>query len=342
MRLIHSVNVPAIGRIPRAFIRNGEIDRAFMYNQLIENGVLREDDTKQVEAAVTEVARRDLVGVADLRTRGLTVPLRNIGVTSFEYDRVAPVEPAKQSMSILAFGDNDLVRFGRTAIPVPVTMSNFQLDARMEAAGSSRGEPISLTNVEEHTRAVAEKLEDTLVNGSSIVLGANTLPGYTNFGARHQLSYSGLPWADASAVLSDAIFDVLAMRTALRNSGFSGPYILYIPQNYDGVVDDDYKAESDRTLRERLQSITGIAEIKVLPALPDDEVLLVQMSRSVVSMAVGQDISPVTWELYGGLAQSWAILAVLTFALKEAYSRAPLSQGVLPVLTTSTGIAHLA
>ena len=66
------------------------------------------------------------------------------------------------------------------------------------------------------------------------------------------------------------------------------------------------------------------------------------MTRGVVQMVVGQDITPITWDIYGGLAQNWAILAVLTFALKCANARGPLSSGVLPALTTAAGIAHLA
>lgn len=331
-----------ISLIPRAFLRDGVINRRAMYQQLVENGLLREDQTRQIEEALTAVARRDLVAVADLRNAGLTTSLRNIGVTSFEFERVTPVDEAEQSMSILNLGRRDLVKFALTAIPVPVTVSQFMLDARQEAAGQGRGEPVSLTNVEEHTRSVMEKLEDTLCNGSDIVLGANTLPGYTNFGSRAQLSYIGTPWDDPSLPLTTAVKDVLAMRTALRDNGFTGPYILYLPANYDGVIDDDYKAESDRTLRERLMAITGITQIKVLPSLPDSEVLLVQMTRSVAEAVIGQDISPVTWDTHGGLASHWAILAVMTFALKAAYARAPLSQGSLPALTTASGIAHLA
>lgn len=333
---------PILNRIPRDFLRDGVVNRRAMYSALVENNTLREDETREIEEALTRVARRDLVAVADLRQMGLTVNLRNIGVSTYEFDRVSPVGEATQSMSILNLGDKDLVTFARTAIPVPVTASQFELDARHQAAGTSLGEPVSLTNVEEHTRSVAEKLEDTLVNGSSVVLGSNTLPGYTNFGSREQVSYSDTHWNDISGYPEAAVTDTIAMRTALRDNGFTGPYQLYIPANYDGVIDEDYKAESDRTLRERLLMIDGVAGIKVLPSLPNDEVLLVQMTRSVVQAPIGQDITTVTWDMYGGLASNWAILAVMSFALKAAFARAPLSEGTLPALTTASGIAHLA
>jgi hypothetical protein len=339
--MIHAMNgAGLISRVPRNFLRNGVINRASMYRALVENGVLREDATKQIEETLGSVARRDLVAVADLRAAGLTVPLNNIGITSFEFDRVSPVGEATQSMSILNLGDKDLATFARTAIPVPVTASQFEMDARMQAAGGNVGESVSLTNVEEHTRAVAEKLEDTLVNGSSVILGANTLPGYTNFSSREQVSFSDGAWSVASS-LESAVTDVLAMRTALRENGFTGPYILYVPSNFDGVLDEDYKANSDRTLRERLLSINGVSQVKVLPSLADSNVLMVQMTRSVVQAAIGQDITTVTWDMYGGLASHWAILAVMTFALKVSAAREPLTSGTLPALTTASGIAHL-
>lgn len=329
-----------VSRIPRTILRGGVVNRRIMYELLVENGTLREDDTREIEEALTRVARRDLVAVARLRAAGLVVPLRNIGVTQYEFDRVSPVGEATQGMSILNLGDRDLVEFARTAVPVPVTASTFELDARHNAAGGTSGEPVSLTNIEEHTRAVAEKLEDTLVNGSDVVMGSNGLPGYTNFGPRQTLSFSDAAWPVASN-LASAVTDVLAMRQALRDDGFTGPYDLYLPANFDGVIDEDYKAESDRTLRERLMAIDGIQNIEILPSLADNNVLLVQMTRSVVQMPVGQDITTITWDLMGGLATNWAILAVLSFALKSANARAPLKNGVLPALTTSAGIAHL-
>jgi len=335
-------NGPILSRIPRTFLRDGVINRRAMYEALVENDTLREDETREIEEALTRVARRDLVAVADLRQMGLTVDLRNIGVTTYEFDRVSPVGEATQSMSILNLGERDLVTFSRTAIPVPVTASQFMLDARRSAAGTTLGEPVSLTNVEEHTRSVAEKLEDTLVNGSDVVLGSNDLPGYTNFSSREQLSFSDVAWNDISGAPEAAVTDVLAMRSALRDNGFTGPYVLYIPSNFDGTIDEDYKSESDRTLRERLLSINGVEQVKVLPSLADDNVLLVQMTRSVVQAAVGQDITTVTWDEMGGLANYWAILAVMTFALKVAAARAPLASGTLPSLTTACGIAHLA
>lgn len=350
--LVHNVGGAGleIGAIPEAFIRNGgdsgiggprRISKRAMYRALVENNTLREDQTREIDETLTRVARRDLVAVRDVM--GLQAPLgKGIGATTFEFDRIAPVGEAKQGMSILDLGDEDLVNFSRTAIPVPVTASKFRLDARQLAAGVGMGESVDMVNVEEHARAVAEKLEDTLCNGSSVVLGGNSLPGYTNLTGRDTQSFSSSAWSALTPPsLSAAVTDVLTMRAALRADGFTGPYILYIPSNFEQVIDDDYKSESDRTLRERLMAIDGVTAIKVLPALADSNVLLVQMTRSVVTYAVGQIMTTVTWATHGGLASHWAILEVSAFALRVANARAALSSGTLPSLTTAAGISHL-
>src|SRR5690606_3904942 len=131
--IAQSLGGPIVQRVPRHYIRGGVINREAMYRDLVENRVLREDQTKQIEETLIRVARRDLRAVAALRAAGLVVPLNNIGITSYEFDRISPVGEATQSMSILDLGDRDLVDFTRTAIPVPVTASQFFMDARQEA-----------------------------------------------------------------------------------------------------------------------------------------------------------------------------------------------------------------
>lgn len=325
------------------FVRNGRIDEAVMWRYLVENNILREDAAREISETLTEVARRSLVAFNDARR--FTRPLANgVGTKEYGFDRIAPVGEAAHGMSILDLGDRDLAAFSRTVIPIPVTASQFRLDARDLAAGRSMpGPSIDTVNLEEHTRAVAEKMEDVIVNGSDVNLGANTLPGYTNFTCREQITFSDSAWSALTpGSMTAAVTDVLAARTALRDNGFTGPYALYLPSNFDGVIDEDYKAESDRTLRERLLAVDGVERIVVAPALPASEVLLVQMTRSVVELAVGQDLTTVTWDEFGGLAMDWAVLFVGAAALRCANARAPLSEGVLPALTTASGIAHIA
>lgn len=328
-----------VNKVPPLFLNTGRnfeqqvIDRQRMYEYLIANDLLREDEAREIDEALIRVADRDRVGVEDLRARGLIKNLRNIGVTTYQWERMSAVEDAIQHMSIRALGDRDRVAYTLSQVPVPVTSSQFELDRRNVEAGRTRGQGVDVTNVEEHTRAAIRRLESTLTNGNSaIVLGGNALQGYTNFTPRQKVTLSD-NW-DTVADRKEISADVLEMRRVLRADGFDGPYILYIPPNYDGVIDDDYQpgSGSSRTVRERLLAIDGVDDIKVLPSLADDNVLLVQMTRSVVEYAVGQELTTVTWDLMGGLATRWAILEVSSFALKTAEDE----DG-----STTSGIAHL-
>lgn len=307
---------------------NGVVDRKRMYQYLAANDLLPTDVTREIEDTFIRVARRELVGVGDLRGAGLVANLGSIGITQYEFERLGAKEAATQSMSISDTGSEDRVTYNLDAVPVPVTRSSFRLDARVQALGSTRGAAVAQVEADESTRQVAKKLEDSLVNGGDAVIGGNTMPGYTTFTARETVTLAN-NW-DAAA--GTPIADALAMKQSLVANGFTGPYILYVPSNYDTTLDEDYKDESERTVRERLLSITGITQVKVLPTLADNNVLLVQMTPGVVQIAQGQDISPVTWDIMGGLARRWVVMAIMSFALKRSEDEA----GALV-----SGIAHL-
>lgn len=335
--LVHNMGLSGLGRIPPEFMRDKQVSRALVYRTLVDNGLLREDQTKEIDDAVVQVTGRSLVAVADLQANGLTRGIAGgIGVTELAYDRIGAVGPAAQHMSIIALGDRDRVTYGRTSVPVPATSSQFEMDARELAAGGG----VDLANVEAHSRSVAEKLELTLVCGSDVKLGQNGLFGYTNIDCRHQLSYTNGPWGNSGAT---PIKDLNAGRQLLRDNGHTGPIVVYIASNLDTQLEEDFKAESDLTLRQRLLALDNITQIKVLPSLPDDEILMVTMTRDTVEMRTAQEITPITWELYGGLQTRWAIVHVGTFTIKCGWARAPQQcGGALPALTTSTGIVHIA
>lgn len=325
-------------RIPRAFLtrnlrerkRHRRVDKDRMYNMLVANDLLREEAATEIEETLVRVARRDLVGVADLRNFGLDTPTEDgVGTTTWEFENVGAMDDITETMSILAIGDRDQADYELHSVPVPVFPKPFQLDRRQTAADDD----ISQVNVEEATRRVIDRMENVLTNGGSVTVGGNGIPGYTTLSARDTVALSTV-WTtlQSNGNLDNAVEDVLTMKGNLKDSGYGGPYVLYVPSNYDTVIDDDYKAESGRTLRDRITDIDGIEEVKVLPALADDNVLLVQMTASVVEMPVGQEITPVTWDIMGGLATNWVVMSVASFALKIARDESD---------TNVAGISHL-
>lgn len=305
-------------------------DREEMWRYLAANDLLPTDVQREIEDTFIRVARRELMAVSRLREAGLVAPLGSIGVTQYEFERLTAMDAATQSMSIEDM-DEDRVEYALDAVPVPVTRKGFRLDQRVTALGSTRGASVAQTHTDEATRQVAEKLEDSLTNGGDAVVGGNSMPGYTNFGARQTTGFNDVEWSSTTD-LTNAISDVLDMKDLLVANGYDGPYDLHVPSNWDTTIEDDYKAESDQTVRERILSITGVQNVFVNPQLADSNAVLVQMTPDVVQIAEGQDITTVTWDIHGGLAQRWLVMAVLSFALKRADDGTG---------TLVSGIAHL-
>lgn len=313
------------------FAANEQVDREHMYRYLAANDLLPTDVTREIEDTFIEVARRELVGVSDLQNAGLVADLGSIGITQYEFERLNAMSAATQSMSIEDM-DEDRVEFDLDAVPVPVTRKGFRLSQRVTALGSTRGASVAQVHVSESTRQVTEKLEDSLTNGGDAVIGGNSMPGYTNFSARQTVGFNDVEWSSTTD-LQNALDDTLDMKDALVANGFDGPYVLYVPSNWDTTVEDDYNPQAgNQTLRDRIMSITGIDEVKVLPSLADSNAVLVQMTPDVVQIAQGQDITTVTWDIHGGLAQRWLVLGVMSFALKRADDGTG---------TLVSGIAHL-
>jgi hypothetical protein len=76
-------------------------------------------------------------------------------------------------------------------------------------------------------------------------------------------------------------------------------------------MDDDYKSESDKTIRERILGIQGIQDAKVLDTLPADKVLLIEMNAETVRMVEGLAINTVEWQEGGGFTTNYKVLTIM-------------------------------
>jgi len=272
---------------------------------------LRKDEWKRYDTAVVQVARDRLVGVADLRSRGLVFSLGgNMGFTVLEYEDISDMEAAQLSMSGITRGDRDRVEYTIKYLPLPIIHKDFGVNARVLAASRMTGRPLDTTMAEVAARKVAEKLETILFQGSSTyTFGGGTIYGYQDFPSRNTVSLA-VNW-DASAATGTLIVDdVRAMKQASIDAKHFGPFVLYVPTNYDTVLDDDHKAESTKTIRKRILEIDGIQDVKVADYLSDDNVVLVEMSAQTVRMVDAVPINTVQWDTEGGMRHNFKVLTI--------------------------------
>lgn len=272
---------------------------------------LRKDEWKMYDQAVIQAARERLVGVADLNSRGLTYNIPNgLGTTVLEYEDLSDITDAEMNMDAVTRGRDDRVEFDINYLPLPVIHKSFHLNIRVLNASRTTGAPLDTTQAELCGRKVAEKVEDILFNGtSSFAYGGGVIYGYTDFPKRITGSLSGA-WDSSGATGDDILTDVLAMKQASIDNKYYGPWMIYIPTSYETKLDEDFKANGDKTIRQRILEVSGIIDVKVADKMSTDCVLFVQMTSDVVRMVNGLGITPVEWDSEGGMIFHYKVMTI--------------------------------
>jgi len=296
---------PFIGNDGRAYATiNGR-------NELVANATLRKDEWKMFDEAILKVARERLLGVQDLISRGLTYSTDGLGTTVLEYEDMSDIEGAQLSMDGSTRGKKDRPEFGINYLPLPIVHKDYQLNARNLAASRKLGNALDTTMAELAGRKVAEYLETMLFTGASTyAYGGGTIYGYLDFPTRIQVTLTA-HWNDSAADGETMLADVLAMKQASIEKKYFGPWVLYIPTNFETAMDEDFKANSDKSVRQRIMEVAGISDIRVADHLTADNVLLVQMTSDVIRLVQGLAIQTVEWSVEGGMITNYKVMAIM-------------------------------
>ena len=273
--------------------------------------MLQYDEWRDIDRRVIGVFTERIQAVADLMSAGLTHPLGNIGLTISLWDKVSDMTGADVSMSGVTEGEEDTPAYETDQVPVPIVHKDFRVNLRRLEGSRRMGEAIDVTAGALAARVVAEKNEDLLLSGSPIKVEGGVIYGYTNHPDRNTVDMTE-QWTAAGKTGAEIVADVQAMLAAARADNRHGPFVLYIPGEYEGKLDDDYNpATSDtRTIRQRLLQLEGISRIAVLDRLANHNVLLVQLDRDVVDWAMAQDVTTVQWEVQGGMQQRFKVMTI--------------------------------
>lgn len=274
--------------------------------------VLQKEEWLVIDRAVITQAQERLRAAADLFSAGLTIPLANaLGTTVFQWEDVGKMTRAQVDMSGVTESEEDRLTWDLNTIPLPIIHKGFRVNIRALNASRRLGQTLDVAMAGAAGRMVAEEIEEMLVNGASALnYGGGVLRGYLDFGDRNILSLA-VQWDASAKTGNDILDDVLAMKQVMINDRMFGPYVLYVPTNYETVLDDDFKAESDRTVRERILAIDNINSVRVLDILPDDEVLMIQMQMDTVALIDGMQPTTVQWESQGGMVTHFKVMAII-------------------------------
>jgi len=301
---------PWIGEDGRAYITQNQGNKDVA--RLAANATLRKDEWKEFDQAVLRAARERLIGTTDLTSRGLGYRVGNgLGKTVLEYEDMSDMEDAHISMAGETRGENDRPEFDLNYLPLPIIHKPFQINIRNLNASREVGQSLDTTMAEQAARKVAEKIEEILFTGASaFTYGGGTIRGYTDHPNRNTVSLTG-NWDESAQSGEDILADVLSMKQAAIDDRHYGPFMLYVPTNYDATLDGDFKSNSDKTIRQRIREVDQIIDVKVADKLTDDNVILVQMTSDVVRMVEGLNVTTVEWQSEGGMIFHFKVMAIM-------------------------------
>lgn len=288
---------------------------------------LRKDEWKLLDDVIVKAAKERLNLVADLRSAGLTFTIpQGMGKTVLETETQSDVNDAVISMDGLRESPDDRPEYDLGLLPLPITHKDFQFSARQLLTSRNGSSPLDTTSSELAARKVAESIEKlTLGINSSYTFGGGTVMGLTNFTSRLTQTLTA-PTA-AGWTGNTILTEILAMRTQSTGAFHYGPWMLYVSPNWDAYLDEDFKTNSDRTLRERIKAVNGITDIKTLDFLTGYDMVLVQMTSDVVRIVVGMDITTLQWDTKGGMQKNFKVMAIIVPQMRGDFN-------------SNTGVVH--
>lgn len=300
------------------------------------NAILNKDEWIAFDTALARPVRERLVGIQDLIDAGLTFNLANpMGKTVQEWESSTDVGPAEETMDGISRGDSDSTRIILNALPLPITHKDFEINLRTLEASRNLGESLDMSNLESSARKVAERMEDTLFKGGTVTITGNTVFGYTNHPNRITRAFdSSENWTNATKTGEEILLDVTNMKGDLIGKNFFGPYVLYIPTEYEVVLDREFKANSDKSLRTRLMEINNLLAIRVSDHLTADNVLMIQFTSDVIDLIDGFAPTVVPWESHGGFKLNFKVLGLMVPRIK-------VPGGSTADTSVKTGIVHM-
>jgi uncharacterized linocin/CFP29 family protein len=266
--------------------------------------LLRKNEWEHLDLALVEEGHIRLRGVADLMAAGLTIAVPNaMGKTIVQWETVTDMEPAITSLSGVDRSEDDRVEFELLSVPLPITHKDFNLNLRHLSASRTTGESLDTTQARVAGRLVAERLEEMLFQGGP-TFGSAPIYGYTTHPDRNQGTFGAggfaAYWSGAGVTGEQILADILRMIQTLEGDRMYGPYWLYIPADISTKFDNDFKANSDKTIRQRLLEVDRLSMITLADQLPNNNVVMCQATRDVVALVEGEPLQSVQWDIEGG------------------------------------------
>lgn len=276
---------------------------------------LRKDEWLFMDQVIIDVARQRLRAWSDLAAANSYGGFNAMAKMVLEHEAVGDSGSAVVDMDGLAEGRDDTPENKLYGTPLPITHSDFWLSSRRLAISREAGTPLDMTKAERAGRRVAETIEKTTIGTiTGMKYGTESayerdsrVYGYTNFPDR--VTKTGLT-APTNSNGTTIVGEILEMIELLYGQNHYGPYMLYVSTGYDQFLDNDLKANSDKTVRQRIREIDQIRDVRRLDYLTGNVMILVQMTSDVARAIDGMGITTIQWDTDGGMRTNFKVMAI--------------------------------
>ena len=282
----------------------------------VNAGTLRRDEWKALDEAVLRIAEHRLQGTQDLIGRGLVYNLGNaMGTTVLEYHDVSDALEAGLSMDGVTRQQGDRPEFKSVYLPIPIIHADFEINERVLQVSRNMGNGLDTIMAERAARKVAVKLEKMLFTDETYGFGGGKIYSLVNFPHRKEYSL-GTAWTSLSdndsegTVGEQIVTQVLDMKQTMINDSQFGPYVLYVPTNYETLIDSDYNSYKTNTIRERILKISNIQDIVVVDTLTSDNIVMLQLSTDTIRIVRGLGLQSVQWATEGNFVNKYKVLTI--------------------------------
>jgi hypothetical protein len=294
--------IRSAGRYARQQIRDTQYGKSTARtNALRTNASLPENSWEAVDNAVYRTQQETLRLVQDLRAAGLTYNLGDLMAEVDTWHILDESGSADIDMDPETATAESSVSYGMDGTPVPIIHDDFSIGFREgPAEGEGVGESLDTLGATVASRHVAEAIESMFVDASSLQITSGSdafqLYGMTD----HPATATGTTTADWTADNTVVRDDIRAMRSVLKNDRNYNPspgYWLYLGTEYYDVLDDaDPEGDGNQTIRDRVENLSGIAQIREMQYLPNKSALLFRPTSDVIEVGMANDVQTVQWE----------------------------------------------
>ncbi len=283
-------------------------------NSLRTNDLLRKEEWVDFDTTVVDIARTRLHMVEDLRAQGLIHNLGGLGTLVSQFETQSDMTAADLDMAGVTPGEEGSVQFNLRSIPIPIIHKDFRINIRRLEASRRLGDSVDTTQAAVASRRVSDRIEDMIFNGAGITVDGNTIPGLRTHGDRN---LGGISAWDLTTNWPNIYGDIVDMLQDAYDANYYGPFMVYVSANRWSLLYGVDPLGSGDTALARIKNLPEIIDIRPSSSMPDDEVLMVQMTPDVIDLAVAQDITTVQWDSLGGMQVHFKVMAAMAPRVKS-------------------------